>query len=378
MVNPFSLGIVQGEAFCDREQECRDLGSHAKSGDNVVMISPRRFGKSSLLVRLLGNLREEGFATAYIDLFPVSTEQEVVERIARGILSGIGAGADPARFWERVKQLFSRIVPVLEATPDGFNISVKFDRETSTEILLDDIMKGLHSYLAKRDLNACIALDEFQEVTELKGAKKIEGILRSHIQFHESISYMFVGSRRRIMRDIFMDRTRPFYKSAYLYELKEIPKEEFVPYISRRFSGSGKSITSESGGRIYDLVRGYPYYVQKLASIAWQLADTVCDDETIRQAYSSLLMEESLYFDGPWSSLTQVQKMVMKAIAKEPVSALYARDYLARYRLSVGGAQRALKSLIRRDLVEKDAVSGKYRLTDPVMADWLNNWSYSV
>jgi len=370
MQNPFTIGIVRKEDFCNRQQELADLINYAKNGQNIVLYSPRRYGKSSLVSQVLGELEKEGILTVYVDLFPISSEHDFVSMLATAVLKGIGRGADPRTFGNRVKNLFSRLVPVFEVTPEGLGFFVKFDRSTKLELLLDDLMEGIYNYVKKKKLRACIALDEFQEVTELAESKKIEGILRSHIQYHKEISYFYIGSRRRTLKDIFTDKSRPFYKSAFLYTLKVIPKEGFVPYIQRKFEESGKKCPTEVAEKIYDMVRAYPYYVQKLALLTWDITKKTCSNDLVSAAYKLLLKMEIPDFEGIWSGLALIQKAVLKAIAREPTASPFAKGYLERYGLTIGGAQKAIKALLSKDLIEKDE-ENKYRLTDPIMGAWL-------
>lgn len=371
MRNPFTIGVVSGaESFCDRAQERADLLQHARNGRNVMLCSPRRYGKSSLVTTVLDDLHREGFLTAYVDLFPVSSEQDFVTRFAAAMFKGIGRGVDPRSLSQKLKGMFVSLRPVVEIAPEGISLSARLDRSGVSQAPLDDVMDGIQRYVKKKNVQACIVLDEFQEITELAEAKKIEGILRSHIQFQKGISYFYVGSRRRILQDMFHNKSRPFYKSAYTYVLKEIAIGDFVPFIERRFGKSGKQCSAEVAAGIYGKVRGYPYYVQKLASLAWDATEKMCTKAVAAEAFRTLLMVEAIDFEGLWSGLTMMQKSVLKAIAHEPASAPYAREYLERHQLSVGGVQKSLKFLLSRDLIEREQ-GGAYRLTDPIFSAWL-------
>lgn len=370
MRNPFTLGIVQRKDFCNRDAEIKDLLRYARNGDNVILFSPRRYGKSSLIKIVLERLEKEGFVAVYVDLFPITSEQDFISRFSSGLLKGIGRGVDPRNLGERIANLFKRMIPSIEVKPNGYALTVKFDQTVETGLLLDDLMEGLYGYVERKKLKACIALDEFQEITELPDSKKIEGILRSHSQLHKEIAYFYVGSRRRILNDMFLNKSRPFYKSAFSYALREVDKVEFVEYIGKRFKNTGKTCREAIAEKLYDLVRGYPYYVQKLASIAWDASEKECNSKVLDAAYHVLVTMETIDFEGIWSGLTLIQKAVLKAIAKEPTVSPYGREFLEKHRLSIGGTQRAIKALFSKDLIEKDDKS-IYRLTDPVMEAWL-------
>lgn len=371
--NPFTIGLVTEQwQFCDRQNELNDLLRHARSASKVVICSPRRYGKSSLAQIVLSRLRKEDFLTAYVDLFPVSSEQDFILRLASSIYKGMGKVVDPRTFVDKVRGLFTRIIPTIDVGPDGYSISAKFSFSEKTDLLLDDIMEGLEKYVGKGGKRACVVMDEFQEITELQSSKKIEGILRSHSQHHDNISYFYIGSRRRILKDMFMDKSRPFYKSAFFYSLKEIPSDDFVPYIVELFKKTEKRCPQNFAKEIYDRVRGYPYYVQKLSSIAWEETEEECNEDIVRRAFQQLVQTESVDFEGIWSGLSMVQKTVLKTIAVEPGAAPYSKDKLEKSRVSIGGIQKALKLLIERDIVER-MDDGIYRLTDPVMEAWLKN-----
>lgn len=373
MSNPFIIGIVQNEdEFCNRENERKELNRYAQNGSKVLLYSPRRFGKSSLVTLVLKDLRKKGFLTAYVDLFPVTSEHDFVVRVASAVFKGFGQEVNPKSLIEKLKGIFSSIRPIIEIGPEGYSISAKYDPVSKTQLPLDDLMDGLYNYVKKRKLPACIALDEFQEITELPEAKSIEGTLRSHIQFQKEISYFYIGSRRRILQDMFNNKARPFYKSAYTYELKPIPKDHFAPFIEKRFLETGKTCSKDVAEIIYDVTDGYPYYVQKLASIVWDMTEKESSEELVKDALTLLIRSDAVDFEGQWGGLTLSQKSLLKAIALESTPNPYSKEFLARHDLSVGGAQKALKFLIGKDLIERP-VSGFYKLTDPIMAAWLKS-----
>jgi hypothetical protein len=370
MSNPFSLSIAQGTGFCNRDKEIKDLLRHGRNGDNVLLFSPRRYGKTSLVRRTLDHLAEEGFLTVYVDLFPIVSESDLVSRFSSALVKGIGRGLDHRTLAARLKDLFKRLIPSIEVKPDGYSVSIRFDQTSDSGPLLEDLLEGLYKYVTKRDLRACVALDEFQEITELPESKRVEGTLRSHIQLQREVSYFYIGSRRRTLQEMFTDKGRAFYKSAFTYALREIPKKDFAGHIQGHFSGSDKVCPPAVAEEIYDRVRGYPYYVQKLASIAWDLSEAKCDAEVVRSAYDALVEMETADFEATWSALTLIQRSVLKALALESTALPYSREFLERHRLTIGGTQRAVRVLVSMDLVEKDQ-DGRYRLTDPIMSAWL-------
>jgi hypothetical protein len=281
----------------------------------------------------------------------------------------MGKGADPRNFIDRVKNIFSRFIPSIEIFPDRMEISVKYDKSTNLDLLLEDLMGNMHNYVKKNKLRANIVLDEFQEIAILNEAKKLEGTFRSYIQKQKGISYFFVGSRRRLLTEMFTDRGRPFYKSAYPLELGIIEKEEFVPYIIQKFKETKKKCPEPVATLIYEMVRGYPYYVQKLSALCWDLTSNVCSEIIVSDAYKYLLKMEGSDYEGIWSGLTLTQKALLKALAKEPTKEIFSMAFLEKYGLTIGGVQKAIDHLRKRDIIE--VADNIFRLTDPVMAEWL-------
>jgi AAA+ ATPase superfamily predicted ATPase len=367
--NPFTLVVAQGDEFCDRKKELADLVRIGENRQNVVFYSPRRYGKTSLITKAFGILWGKGFVTIYIDLFHISSEHDFVEQLSSGILNALGRGVGDRSYAQKLKDIFGRIIMGIEVTPDGYEFKLRLDKEIKVDAAIDDIMDGMRKYVEEKKLQVCIALDEFQTVTELKEGKKIEAKLRSHIQFSRDITYFFIGSRRHLLVDMFKNKIRPFYKIADDYELREIAKDDFSSYIVEMFKKSGKECPKDIAERTYEIARGYPYYVQKLAQLLWDLTDLTCDNEDLASAHRVLVKSESKEFAQIWESLSLVQKNIIKAIAKNPEASLYTREFLEQHSLSVGGSQKAIRALDIQDLIEKH--QGHYRLTDPIMAEWL-------
>jgi len=373
MKNPFTLGLVSEDKFCNRKKEIKELKNYIKNSQNVVIYSPRRFGKTSLIKKVLKELKKENknILPVYVDLFPVSSYRDLADLLSRAIISEVGKEINKS-FIKKVKTLFKSVVPTFTIKPDGsFSISVSFSQNLETEIdtVLSDILQGFNSYINKNKLSAVLVLDEFQEITTLKESHKIEGIFRTNIQSHYNISYIFIGSRRRILLDMFTDKNRPFYKSSFLYELKKIPREEFAVCIIKNFEKTKKECSPALAEKIYNLVEGYPYYVQKLSSVVWDLTNKRVSEKIISESINILINSEKADFENIWINLNNAEKAVLKTIAQHPNLQIYSKEFTKNSGLSIGGIQKAVKSLLTKDLIEtKDK---NYQITDPLMRLWL-------
>jgi hypothetical protein len=216
-----------------------------------------------------------------------------------------------------------------------------------------------------------IVLDEFQEISEIENSLRIEGRLRHHIQ-KMKCGFVFVGSRRRILLEMFNDRKRPFFQSTVNYELITLPKNDLIDFIVSRFEAAGKSISKESAADICDLLNQHPYYVQKFCFFLFDCTKKKATRQDISETYRLVLDSEKALFESILRGLTAKQIGVLTAIAKEPTKKLYSTEYMARHKIkSTGGIQRSLDVLTREDLVEQNPKVGTWAVVDPLFKEWL-------
>lgn len=369
-MNPFVLGYIRPEEeLCDREIETEDLCRHAKNATHVVMISPRRLGKTSLVWRVLDDLAGQDFIPIYVDLLSVTSKENFVNKLVSAVTKGIGKSLPTESFLQTIRNLFTRIIPSVDFRPEGISVSAKFDTSVTTHALISDVLDGLEEHAKRQEKRCLLVFDEFQEITELPESKEIEGLLREKLQASRVISCFFVGSRRRVLEEMFTDQRRPFYKMTMLFKLGKIQRESLAHYVSDRFSLTGKDCPLPLAGRIYDDVDGHTYYVQKLSHIVWDKTTGSVTEETVAESFRQLLEAESGDFHGIWTNLGWTEKRVLMAIALEPTAQPYASAFLSRYSLSIGSMQKGLKQLIVKDIVEVTETK-TYQPTDPILMRW--------
>lgn len=367
--NPFTTRVAGGPDFCDRTEELAGLERLVHDGQSIVLSSPRRYGKTSLVLHLQEHLREQEFLTVYVDFFSVLSEQDFVTKLAKAVVTGIGRGASPDSFRNRLADLFRSFTVTFEARPEGIVVSAALAPGTSPSAALDDVMESLFSYVEKNNRKACCVFDEFQEITTLPESKRIEGTLRSHTQMHKSISFIYVGSRRQLLMDMF-GKNRPFYGSSRFMTLNSISSDEFVPYIVQKFSESGRTCSPDVASLIYEHVAGYPSYVQRLAALAWGMTEAICTKDIVEASWNALLDDATALFEATWTGLSPVQRRALTSIAIEPTSQPSAYEYLQRYHVPASSMQKAIEALKLLDLVQYDK---EWHLVDPVMAAWLKD-----
>lgn len=367
MRNPFYLQEIPVEAgFCDRTVELKELQSLAVARANVVLYSPRRFGKTSLVKRVQKALADQGSITVFADFFGVASVEDVASRLAKAVFAVTHAKES---LWRRALQVIRSFRPILRPDADGgLALSVEPSSSgTRGTQLLEETIAALGNFVLGTDGLVHIALDEFQEIVTLKEALQIEAILRTAIQGQDA-SYFFVGSRRRVLLGIFNDRQRPFFQSALNYPLKALPQPELEEFLRIQFELAGKPCDQDLARTIAEQVSCHPYYTQKLAFLIFESGDVV-SRETAAIGYQRLIASERPVFEAIQQGLSPHQRLLLRAFALEPTAQPLAGAYIGKHRLgSLGGVQHSLKQLAELDLIEKTETWG---VVDPLFARWL-------
>lgn len=362
--NPFITSIAKGNDFCDREKELAQMKMLIQGGQNIVLCSSRRYGKTSLVKRLLEHLKEQKYLTVYADFFSVTSEQDFVTKFANAIAVGIGRGARPNNSFKHLVNMFKSFKINLEPQLNGtVVVSAQLIPGIPLEEGLNDVMENLFNYVERNNRKACCVLDEFQEISLLPNSKKIEGILREHIQQHKSISFVYIGSKYHLLLDMF-SKDRPLFETSTIIPLKKIDKNDFAPYIVKKFSESNKVCNLDVASLIYDYVKGYPIYVQRLAGYSWNLTESVCTQDIVNFAWDMLLDSERTLFEETWVGLYPGQRLLLKAIALEPTSEPSSADYLRKHFLIASSLEKAMKTLKKREIIELDK---NWHLSDPIL-----------
>jgi len=373
MGNPFMLRVLPPAApFCDRTRELSDLESHATNKANVVVFSPRRFGKTSLVRRLQVQLAEKDIIPFYIDLFMVTSAGDVAQRIAKSVYSILHRRESLLKKGVRYLKVFKTFRPVFKpSAQNGVVLSVEAASPGLSGMeMLEEVLGELGRFIEREDAGIHVVLDEFQEITELKKTP-LEGLLRAHIQEHQA-SYFFVGSRRRILLDMFNQRKRPFYQSAIMYPLKALPKADLIKFLAEEFSKGKKECPEEMGTLLFERTSGYPYYVQALAYYVFVESEKTVTEKSIEAGFTKLLASERYGFEALIQGLSGGQIALLRALAVDPQQKLLSTEFMNRHKLSIGGIQSAQKKLVDLDLIENSG-SG-WKLVDPVFQQWVADY----
>ncbi len=372
MKNPFQYGgVVSGDAFCNRKKELEDLLRAMENGEKLFVYSERRFGKTSLVRFALERLPKKQFASAYVDLWPTDGIFSFAAVTAKALAETMSTKAE--KMLEMARSFFGRLSPSVTINNEGkpeINFGTKSFGEPGAE--LDEVLEAPQKIATQGKRRVVVVFDEFQQILEYD-SDKVERQLRSIIQTHADVSYIFLGSRRHLIQKMFLDRSRPLYRAGGHYPLGPIKEKEWVPFIRRRFLNGGKRIDDGRIRLICSLTEGHPFYTQHLCHVLWDLCENggEISEELIDSAVRTLLAHESYAYTTLWESFATNQRRFLRGLASElPGVRVFASDFIQRYGLrSASNAQRAVESLLERDLIDRD--NGSFIMIDRFFKIWI-------
>ena len=355
--------------FTNRELETATLGSHFKSLTNTIIISPRRWGKSSLVYKAANAAMEQDdkLRICHIDLFNIRDEEHFYSLLAQKVISVTSSKWDETI--DIVKRFFSRLSPKITIGTDPMN-EVAVDFEIKDVINNPDEVLDLAEKIAKeKGLKIVICIDEFQNISEFSDPDYFQKRLRSHWQQQQNVAYCLYGSKRHMMLEVFTDSSKPFYKFGNLMFLNKIETEFLVDFFKKRFVETGKDITAEACNLIVKLTDDHPYYAQQLAQLSWLRTDGVCTEKTVQESHTSLVEQLSLLFATITENLTTQQLNYLKALLAGEKS-ISSTETMHRYKISSPTSiARSKIALIKNDILDNKA--GEISFQDPIYAYWL-------
>jgi len=308
MKTPFTFGkIVQDNDFTDREKETKRLVSNFNSSVNTILISPRRWGKSSLVLKAANILMEKdkkiGFC--FIDLNNVRTEEQFYQQLATEILKASSTKIET--IIGNAKKFMGRFIPNITLSPGQISkIKLSLDWKEVTKNP-DDILNMAEKISESGKIRFVICIDEFQNISGFENPVDFQKKLRSHWQLHQHVTYCLYGSRRHMMMDVFTSPSMPFYKFGDIIFLEKISVNDWIAFIQKRFSDTKKGIGTSEAKLIAEMVECHPYYVQQLAQQAWLRSDELCTGSIINEAFEDLVLQLSMLFQALIDGLNNSQ-----------------------------------------------------------------------
>lgn len=351
--NPFIVeGYKSPEYFCDRALDTQMLMEHLKNQRNVALISQRRLGKSGLIHNLFyqDEIKKE-FYTFYVDIYDTKNLTELTYELGKCVL---------AELRSKGRQVWERFVAVLKSLKMGVSFDINGNPEWGVtigeihtpDILLDEIFK----YLESADKPCIVALDEFQIVADYP-EKTVEATLRKRIQNCHNVHFIYSGSKRHMMSEIFLSQSRPFYNSTTLMGLEPIDKILYFNFANHHLQSGRQAISEEAFFYLYEWAEGVTWYIQSVLNVLYALkqTDVVFEVEDVDKAISTIVQNHTFAYKALLYQLSVKQKQVLQAIALEgKASQIMSQRYLRKYSLTASTIQAAVKVLLDRDFITFD------------------------
>lgn len=368
-MNPFSYGtIVRGDDFFDRVKETDLLTSTLAGGNNVVLFAPRRYGKTSLVFRVMDCLEAQGIPCLYIDLMSAFS----LERLAELMIDAAQKKQTKIEsFAQNLTQWVKRIRPTLEFGVDGSpKLSIDFSESHISQNTLSQVF-NIPEQLAQRQGRVVVVMDEFQEITRF-GKEGVEGLLRSVIQQQQEVSYLFLGSKTHMMSQMFENKKRPFFNTGLHVQLGPLPEDETIDFLRHRFGRDNISLGEDKAKYLIKCASEIPYYIQLLASFIWQRTITrnkcITMDDIDNSVQDIIDLKGDFYFEQ-FNRYATGQKQLMRALAISGEH-IFSTEYVHKNKLNTpSSVQKNIKTLLEDGIADKSGDT--YFISDPFFRRYL-------
>jgi len=385
MANPFEFGrSVHTESIVDREEELQRLARAVHNGERLFLIGPRRYGKTSLLNVVQRQLEREGVVVLKYDVEKFAS----TELLAKALLSGaIRALTGPlekvgSAAGRQIKRFFGSLKPEVsyDLGQQTWSVSLLGERRTDDAALplLTDVLDGIDAMAKSQGMTVAVVLDEFQQLVAAGGIKA-ERQIRASVQTHQNVSYLFAGSKTRLLTDMTSNHARPFYRLGSSLFLGAVPRAAFAPFLLEGFERRGFRVAAGAVEHILDLAEDVPYSVQRLSHRCWDLlagsppAQHSLTPTFVERTVERIALEDDPAYTQLWMSLTAVQKKALNAVVGMSGRQLLSKAAADEYGLPVSSMQKALKALNEAGIIREEQTLGetRWRLDDPFFATWL-------
>ena len=315
MESPFVFGqIARGKAFVNRTQELRHLSDNFRSGINTMIVSPRRWGKSSLVVKAAAQVSRsnKGIRICHLDLFRIRDEDHFFESFAQAVIK-----ASSGRWQEwmsSARELLGGLVSSITIGTDpvnDFSLKLSWNKASREENAVLDLPEKI---AAKKKIRFVICIDEFQKIDEFREGEFLQQRLRSHWQMQSRTSYCLYGSKRHIITQLFTSQARPFYRFGDLIFLGKIGEEHWYKYLKKRFESTGKRIGDDLITDIIQLTANHPYHIQQLAHYLWRLTEVEASPELLQESLDELILNNEILFRKEVENVTPLQLRYLEAL----------------------------------------------------------------
>ena len=366
MKNPFKYGcVVGGDSFCERPDLERKLAAFVRSGQNVVIQGERRMGKTSLVRETVGRMR--GVALVYADLLGVCDPADLCTRIA----DALAESGKTLPFYRKLGKMLSKLRPTVSIDTESGMPVFSLDKAASSSAgSVEAVLSAVAEEAKARRL--CVVLDEFQDILGMADGTRTLAVMRGKIQLDSSTPYIFLGSVRNKMTDIFWNPESPFYHSAASLPVGEIPQDDFFRFAAAKFKAGGRELPREAFDSIFAMSQRIPGYVQEFCDAVWDCTDLGVDigANELADGLQCVFAREREHYEIFMERLTPIQRKVVMALAVHGGKGVYSGMFLASAQVSgIGTMRRSMTKLMTENLIYRH--NDEYKFFNPFFAQWL-------
>lgn len=365
-INYFPLGIAKGEAFCNRIAERKQLISNTQRNKHTIVISPRRYGKSSLV---LCSLEEIKFPYERVDLFVAVSVKTIEDQILKGVKNLIGkVSTVPEQAVGFIKNYIKSLKSKWIVGTDGVNIELIPEKGSDPANTIMELLQMLENVLSKKGKKAVFFIDEFQEIGVLANSTGIEGAIRHVAQESENLRFIFSGSNRHVLANMFDDRSSPLYMLCDRITIDRIGEQDYIAYLNKVAKKTWKKYLDQAViAEIFKLTERHPYYMNVLCDKLWiYCADNLPTVENVENAWKDYVLQEESKIAKDLSSLNTSQKKILIAVAQGISKDLTSKETLQKFNLTSAAVVKSLKLLEEQDYLNRNK-KGEYFLVDPLI-----------
>jgi len=370
MNTPFVFGkIASSEYFTNRTEEVKQLSFNFQSLVNTVIISPRRWGKSSLVQRAAEAVQKTDMSIrfCFIDMYNVRSEEQFYQHLAQATMKALSLKLE--EILEISRNYLTRIIPTISFNTDPANeFSLSMDWE-KVKKQPDEILDLPEKVATSKNIKLMICIDKFQNISGFDQPVDFQKKLRSHWQTHKNVGYCLYGSKRHMLLDVFSLQSMPFYNFGQILFLNKISEEHWISFIIERFSATGKEISVENAALICKFTENHSFYVQQLAHLTWLNTENTCNTEQVTDAFESLLLQLSFLYQSRTDTLSNSHVSFLEAVLMGEKK-FSSREIIKTYNLGTSAnVSRIKQALVSKEIIE---ISGSdIEFIDPMYKNWL-------
>ncbi|MFC1583949.1 ATP-binding protein [Fibrobacterota bacterium] len=373
MENPFVFGrAVTDNAFINRQKELREISDALRDGQSVILFSPRRFGKTSLIKKAMNRLKKKKILCFYVDLYRITSLEQFFRDYSNTIAGELKSPAE--KVYQTIKEILPSLKPKLVFKDIGVP-SVEFDvgiESLKKKSSLKELFESVEIFCKKKSRKAVIVFDEFQEIKNMPEYEGLEREMRSAFQHHQHVSYAFLGSKYHLMQEIFNDKNRPFYNFGMHVELGIIEAEHWEKHITQCFRKEKFIFSEKVCSGIMNYAKGHPYYTQVLCRELWSLTS---ESKRVGAKHVETALQNSLTrlnhgFVEVWDALNMRARNLLFALTSKPESKIFSAAFVNEFNLgATSTVQETVKSLLKKGIMQKK--NNTHSIADPFFGLWI-------